>query len=429
MTYPLISEYKAAILAAEDNLATQTALRPVCDINGEPIMTSGNYAVVFKMEDTQTGRLYAVKCFLRDQERRESSYEKISRALSIYPKIYWTSFQYLDKELFVDSRSADETEFPIVLMDWIDGTDLGTFVEGHFRDSFAMARITYEFSKMAKWICGLPIAHGDVKPDNVIVSPDSSKLVLVDYDGMYVPEMEGEEPRELGSPNFRHPFRDSKIYDSYIDDFSFALICMSLRAITLDPLIYEEFGSPDHLLLNEADIIDSSAPIKTRLRDYLNDEYFRDFARLFDSALKYGDLRFISLSNFSIPEPNQGLAVCSRKVSADSIHDNGGVLSHFEDNSIEVLIEGHVKVIKSFAFNNCKTLEKVVFPNGLEEISADAFYHCASLKELVFRNLPRMVDKRAFHFCGNIQRIFIPEGTKESFEKLGALAYYNLIEK
>ena len=66
MQYPIISEYISAIKDAEDNFATLTNLRPVLDLSGNPVMSSGNFAVVFKMEDISDGKLYAVKCFRRE---------------------------------------------------------------------------------------------------------------------------------------------------------------------------------------------------------------------------------------------------------------------------------------------------------------------------------------------------------------------------
>ncbi len=51
MNYPLISEYIEAIKAAEDNFEDLSYLRPVLDDYGLPVMTSGNFAVVFKMKD------------------------------------------------------------------------------------------------------------------------------------------------------------------------------------------------------------------------------------------------------------------------------------------------------------------------------------------------------------------------------------------
>ena len=56
MNYPLISDYVSSILSAEDNFKELTNLRPVLDEEGQPTMSSGNFAVVFKMKDEQTGK-------------------------------------------------------------------------------------------------------------------------------------------------------------------------------------------------------------------------------------------------------------------------------------------------------------------------------------------------------------------------------------
>ena len=55
MNYPLISEYIEAIRSTEDNFDKLSNLRPVLDGNGNPIMSSGNFAVVFKMKDVNDG--------------------------------------------------------------------------------------------------------------------------------------------------------------------------------------------------------------------------------------------------------------------------------------------------------------------------------------------------------------------------------------
>ncbi len=49
MNYPLISEYIESIKFAEDNFEELSYLRPVLDAEGQPVMSSGNFAVVFKM--------------------------------------------------------------------------------------------------------------------------------------------------------------------------------------------------------------------------------------------------------------------------------------------------------------------------------------------------------------------------------------------
>ena len=72
-----------------------------------------------------------------------------------------------------------------------------------------------------KWLIAQPFAHGDLKPDNILVKKDGT-LVLVDYDGMYVPAMQGMKMQCLGTPNFRYPLINDLI--SLLLFHSFALI-------------------------------------------------------------------------------------------------------------------------------------------------------------------------------------------------------------
>ena len=99
MNYPLISDYVSSILSAEDNFKELTHLRPVLDEEGQPIMSSGNFAVVFKMKDEQTGKLYAVKCFLKEQEGRAESYKLIEEELEFVSSNYLTPIRYMEDEL------------------------------------------------------------------------------------------------------------------------------------------------------------------------------------------------------------------------------------------------------------------------------------------------------------------------------------------
>ena len=95
MQYPLISEYIEAIRSAEDNFDKLSNLRPVLDEKGNPIMSSGNFAVVFKMRDVSTGRLFAVKCFTKEQEGRSERYAKITEELQFVSSPYILHVQYI----------------------------------------------------------------------------------------------------------------------------------------------------------------------------------------------------------------------------------------------------------------------------------------------------------------------------------------------
>lgn len=255
MNYPLISEYIEGIKSAEDNFTELSYLRSVLDNDDLPIMTSGNFAVVFKMKDEERGRYYAIKCFTKEQKGREEAYRQITETLRDVDSPYLVSFRYLEKELFVDTDQTDETEFPVLLMDWVEGMTLDKYIQENIKNKKALELLSYNFFKLATWLIKQPFAHGDLKPDNILVKRDGS-LVLVDYDGMFVPAMQGQNARELGSPDFRSPKRLSADFDCTIDDFSIISILLSLCMIHVKPSLLNDFGAQGRLLFSEKDYND-----------------------------------------------------------------------------------------------------------------------------------------------------------------------------
>ena len=188
MNYPLISEYIEAIKSAEDNFKELSYLRPVSAEDGLPIMCAGGISVVFKMKDERNGMFYAVKCFTKEQGGRSDSYKLIADELEFISSNYLTSIKYYENELFVDSDQTKETEFPVVLMNWVDGVPLDKYIHENANDQYALEMLSFKFCKLSAWLLAQPFAHGDLKPDNILVKEDGS-IVLVDYDGMYVPAM------------------------------------------------------------------------------------------------------------------------------------------------------------------------------------------------------------------------------------------------
>ena len=255
MPYPLISEYVESIKSAKDNFDELTNLRPVLNDDGTPVMSSGNFAVVFKMQDTQTGKFHAVRCFHREQAGWAESYRLIEAELSNVSSPYIVSFRYMERELFVDSSQTQETEFPVLLMDWVEGVTLDKYLREHIADQRALDMLAYHFSQLAVWLMPQPFAHGDLKPDNILVRPDGTP-VLVDYDGMFVPAMQGQQARELGSPDFRHPLRTEDDFGERMDDFSLISILLSLKLTALHPEYFAEYGASDRLLFSAKDYAD-----------------------------------------------------------------------------------------------------------------------------------------------------------------------------
>ena len=399
MQYPLISEYVRAIQDASSNLDKLAHLVPVQDDHGEPYRSSGAFAVVFKMKDEQTGKCYALKCFTEEQEGRAEAYRHIADELEFVDSSYITSVKYLDKEIFVDS-SCEEDEFPVLLMDWIDGETIENYIAENYQDNYAMAMLCYRFCKMAAWLRSQPFAHGDIKPDNIMVRPDGS-LTLVDYDGMFVSAMKGQKSPTIGTKDFSHPLRTVDDFDETIDDFALASIALSLKAISLKPSLLDESGVADRLLFSADDYRDlSNSNVVVSLSELLGDTDLRLLYSLFNIAFVKKNLSFVSFRMFNIALPDNCWQEKNRfddlkQVFIDEFGvkygRNGLILIRApKDISGTYRIRKECRFINTKAFKGCSNLEKLILPHSLKTIGVMAFVRCEKLKEI---KLPKFVQK------------------------------------
>ena len=347
MNFPLISEYIEAIKSAEDNFEELSYLRPVLGDDGLPVMTSGNFAVVFKMKDEQSGKFYAVKCFTKEQEGRSESYKLIADELEFVSSNYLTPIRFLEKELFVDTDQTTETEFPVLLMDWVDGIPMDKYIQKNIDDQYALELLAYRFCKLTTWLLTQSFAHGDLKPDNILLKGDGS-IVLVDYDGMYVPAMKGQKARELGSPNYRHPQRTIDEFDRHIDDFPLATICLSLKAIALKPDLFNKSTGECGLLLNEFDYRDLKAS-KTlqQLICLLPDNELCSLLGIFLIVLSQKELEVLSSNMFVLSKPTERI---------DEPKTNAGIIKEALANNIVKFYNEACSMIKEERFQNAYIL-------------------------------------------------------------------------
>jgi len=398
MTYPLISEYVEAVRNAEDNFDKLRNLRPVTDDNDNPVMTSGNFAVVFKMRDEKKDKLYAVKCFLKDQPNRAENYLMIAEELEFVSSSFLTKFQYLDNELFVDSANADGEEFPVLLMDWVEGTNLDQYISQHLHDSYQLHLLAYQFSRLALWLMPQPFAHGDLKPDNIMVREDGT-LVLIDYDGMFVPAMKGQKAREMGSPDFRHPARTEDNFNEHIDDFSLASILLSLRVIAEEPALLEKYGAADRLLFSEKDyraIHDCQL-----LKDIFPSECpeVNTLVGLFIIALTQSDLSNISFRLLSLERPMEPeIEIISTYVTEEDKKD-----AWTDEYGVKYSKDGKKLLGSTNSFLTNYTIRQ-----GTRSIGDGAFWYCESLQSVTIPDSVTSIGNRAFEGC-SLHSVTIPD--------------------
>ena len=419
MQYPLISEYLTAIREANENLDKLSHLVPVLDKYGEPYRSSGAFAVVFKMKDEHTGKCYALKCFTEEQEGRAEAYRQIAEELEFVDSPYITSVKYLEKELFVDSNCEDE-EFPVLLMDWIEGETMETYIAANYTDTHAMSMLCYRFCKMAAWLRSQSFAHGDIKPDNIMVRPDGT-LTLVDYDGMFVPAMKGQKSPTIGTKDFSHPLRTIDDFDETIDDFALASIALSLKAISLNPSLLQTYGASDRLLFSATDYIDlSKSNTFTALQGLLADEEAKTLLSMFLLASAKKDLSMCSFRLFGVQKPKEGEVWSTEVTDEDlknAVEDEFGVKYSKDWKRLlkapykiegEYHIREGVKVIGDSAFWGCESLSSINIPNSVTYIGNDAFWECKSLNSINIPNSVTNIGNRAFKGCDSLKRINIP---------------------
>ena len=452
MQYPLISEYVKAIQDAGDNLDKLSYLTPVLDDHGEPYRSSGAFAVVFKMQDKSTGKYYALKCFTEEQQGRADAYRQIADELDMVDSPYITSVKYMEKELFVDSQ-CEEDEFPVLLMDWVEGETMETYIAANYHNQSAMSMLCYRFGKMAAWLRSQSFAHGDVKPDNIIIRPDGS-LTLVDYDGMFVPSMKGCKSPTVGTKDFCHPLRTMDDFDETIDDFSLASIALSLKAISMNSTLLDTYGASDRLLFSENDYRNpSNSKVISALQGLMCDKDFCTLYSLFMLALARKELSACSFKLFIGKKPllPQTIEDLSTKVTWEELKEAftdewgveyskdrrkllkapqglNGTYSIRKGTKIicdwafgwskfigrrsltSLVIPDSVTNIGDYAFSGCSSLSSVVIPDRVTSIGDCAFENCSSLTDIVIPDGVTNIGKCAFEGCRSLTDIVIPDG-------------------
>lgn len=444
MQYPLISEYVKAIQDAADNLDKLAYLTPVLDDHGEPYRSSGAFAVVFKMQDKSTGKYYALKCFTEEQEGRADAYRQIADELDMVDSPYITSVKYMEKELFVDSQ-CEEDEFPVLLMDWVEGETMETYIAANYHNQSAMSMLCYRFGKMAAWLRSQSFAHGDVKPDNIIISPDGS-LTLVDYDGMFVSSMKGSKSPTVGTKDFCHPLRTMDDFDETIDDFSLASIALSLKAISMKPTLLDIYGASDRLLFSENDYRNpSNSKVISALQELMCDKDFCTLYSLFMLALARKELSACSFRLFIGEKPllPQTIEDLSTEVTEDELNeafiDEWGVKYSKDGRKLLKAPQGlkgnysvkvGTRIICDDAFSKCSSLtsivisnsvvsigdgafkfsslSNIVIPDSMTSIGSGAFWGCCSLSNVVVPDSVTSIGNGAFRSCSSLSNVIIP---------------------
>lgn len=274
MAYPSIQQYQEALQHPATAFADPVLAAGKIAVSGlgVPRVLSGGFALTYAVD--AGGRKYAVRCFHREAKGLERRYEAISKKLKALASPYFLDFEYQPKGVRIGGSA-----FPVVKMAWANGETLGEFVENNHGITANVQNLLTSLGQLALHLEQAGIAHGDVQDLNLMVADDGRKLQLIDYDGMFVPELASLGGSELGHRDYQHPQRDGKKYDATLDRFSFIALNLALRALCNKPSLWRTsqsgagvivFRANDYADPGSSAVLAEIAAIPTLARDAKN---------------------------------------------------------------------------------------------------------------------------------------------------------------
>ena len=252
-------------------------------------------------------RKVALRCWHADVSQMPERSRVISEYLTKVQLPYFVDFHYEP-----DGLLCSQGLQPIIIMDWAEGVPLKDYLETHL-DKRSLETLARNFVEMCNNLHDNKIAHGDLQHGNILVK-DNGELLLVDYDSMFVPGLEGYSDEIKGLPGYQHTARWSNPYLSEkADYFSELIIYTSIMALSVDPALWAKLQmvSTDYLLFSEEDLASKG---RSEIFSLLNrSDEFRYLSEKIVEFLELPSIEQLSpLESVVTPPPTLGDAISKK---------------------------------------------------------------------------------------------------------------------
>ncbi|MBR5333961.1 MAG: protein kinase [Alistipes sp.] len=190
-----------------------------CD--GMPQYFTGNASVIFHIR--LNGDIKILKCYTRRNAHLKAIYGE----------------RFLPAELCVSNILGQRHWIDCLVADYVEGSTLHEMLCQPL-NKHQLQLLAEEFDRFAADLLDKEYAHGDLKPENIIVCKDGT-MRAIDWDAAFVPTLNGNKALEIGTAAYQHPQRTTEHYDKHIDDYSIAFISTLLHAYATDPKQAEHY--------------------------------------------------------------------------------------------------------------------------------------------------------------------------------------------
>jgi serine/threonine protein kinase len=262
MTQELINEHAFAIRnmqTGKNSILPNVTLSLVYDaVSNLPLYQTGKSAIVFKANDGEKN--YAIKCYNSWHAVNPEHLQKVQKYLYDNKPDWIVPFELCENTLAL-RKFNNATTIPIIVMPWQAGQTLEVTIQQLcLAKNYASLQTIYEaFVQLAQKLLKQQAVHGDITPQNIMVSPNND-LVLVDHDTFSFDEETCRQSQFGWTPAYQHPSRRLSQHERYADHFSILSLAISLKALALSPTLYTAYNSKHGLLFSVADYkkLDSS---------------------------------------------------------------------------------------------------------------------------------------------------------------------------
>lgn len=257
MNYPSLEKYNEALQAParaiQDPQLRAGQLRTTG--LGLPLALCGGFALTYTVDTGE--KRFALRCFHKKSNDLERRYQAIALRLKQLASPYFLPFDFIPNGILIDGNL-----YPIVKMEWAQGTTLAEFLERNHGNAAALTKLRQALAALSAYLEAQQIAHGDIQPENLMVNADGSSVQLIDYDGMFVEALRGSGATELGQANFQHPKRTASNFNEQLDRFSFITLDVALQALAVSPGLWKASNSePSAIVFRRNDFLDPGTSI------------------------------------------------------------------------------------------------------------------------------------------------------------------------
>lgn len=284
MAYPTLEQYNEALqspqLVLQDAELKHGTLKTTG--LGLPLALCGGFALTYTVQ--AGGKKFALRCFHKESRELERRYQAISSRIKQLASPYFLPFEFIPAGIRIQG-----VMYPIVKMAWAQGQTLAEFLENEYRNPQSLQRLRQALANLADFLEKNQISHGDIQPENIMVSAGGSTIQLIDYDGMYVEALQSSKATELGQVNFQHPKRTANDFNEKLDRFSFLTLDVALQALIASSSIWTISRSePSAVVFRRNDFLDPSSSV-----------IFKEVLKITGVSLHVKNLARVALGDFN----------------------------------------------------------------------------------------------------------------------------------